>query len=55
MRLGEFRTKTRDLDNKLIIKISTYDQEKGVQIYDAEIDIVNDHELYLRIIWKKIY
>ena len=48
MRLGELRTATRDVDNKLIVKVSEYDTEKGVIIFDTEIDIITDKGLYLR-------
>ena len=50
MRLGEFRTKTRDFDNKLKIKLACYDTVKGVRISDLDIDIINDTEVYLRIV-----
>lgn len=49
MRLGEFRTKTRDQDNKLIIQIAAYDETKGVTIYDADLDIITDTNVFLRI------
>lgn len=49
MRLGELRTVTRDMDNKLIIKAATYDKEVGVQIFDVDFDTSNDNEIYLRI------
>ena len=49
VRLGEFRTKTRDFDNKLIIKLCEYHKEGNI-IKDVEIDMVNDHEIYLRCI-----
>lgn len=50
MRLGEFRTKTRDLDNRLIIKLACYDTVKGVEIHDLDIDVYNDNEIYFRVI-----
>lgn len=50
MRLGELRTVTKDMDNKLIVKASTYDEEVGVQIFDVDFDMSNDNEIYLRII-----
>ena len=50
MRLGEFRTVTRDFDNRLIIRLSTYDTIKGCQTYDLEFDMSNDNELYLRVV-----
>lgn len=49
MRLGEFRTIIRDLDNRLIIRLSTYDSVKGCRTYDLEFDMSNDNELYLRV------
>lgn len=50
MRLGEFRTLTREMDNKLIIRLSCYDQEKGVTTHNLEWDMSNDNEIYLRIV-----
>lgn len=50
MRLGEFRTKTRDNDNKLIIQVATYDEDKGVIIPDVDLDIISDTHVFLRII-----
>lgn len=50
MRLGEFRTVTREMDNKLIVKVASYDSEKGVQIFDVAFDMSNDNEVYLRIV-----
>ena len=50
MRLGELRTVTREMDNKLIVKVANYDTTKGVEIFDVAFDISNDNELYLRII-----
>ena len=50
MRLGELRTVTRDMENKLIVKVASYDTTKGVQIHDVAFDMSNDNELYLRII-----
>ena len=52
MRLGELRTVTRDMENKLIVKAASYDSVKGVQIFDVDFDMSNDNELYLRIIGK---
>ena len=49
MRLGELRTITKNMDNKLIIKAATYDEEVGVQIFDVDFDMSNDNEIYLRI------
>ena len=50
MRLGELRTIIRDFDNKLEIKLSCYDEEKGVTIHDLDFDMSNDNELYFRVI-----
>ena len=50
MRLGELRTVTREMDNKLIVKVANYDTTKGVEIFDVAFDISNNNELYLRII-----
>lgn len=49
MRLGELRTITNDMDNKLIVKAVTYDKEVGVQIFDVDFDMSNDSEIYLQI------
>lgn len=49
MRLGEFRTKTRDFDNKLIIQVATYDETGGVVIHDVDLDIITDTHVFLRI------
>lgn len=48
MRLGELRTLLREADNKLILKVSEYDTEKGVSVFDTEIDIVTENEIYFR-------
>ena len=53
MRLGEFRTRTRDLDNKLILKIANYSIE-GISISDVDWDMCADRELYLRIVPEKV-
>ena len=50
MRLGELRTIIRDFDNKLEIKLSCYDEIKGVTIHDLDFDMSNDNELYFRVI-----
>lgn len=49
MRLGEFRTKTRDLENKQLIQIAFYDETRGVTIYDVDIDIATDSTIFLRL------
>ncbi|WP_405285938.1 hypothetical protein [Methanobrevibacter sp.] len=50
MRLGELRTISKDFDNKLKIKLSCYDEKKGVTIHDLDFDMSNDNELYFRVI-----
>ena len=50
MRLGEFRTMTREMDNRLIIKVASYDGVKGIHIHDVLWDMSNDNELYLRVV-----
>ena len=49
MRLGELRTKTRDLDNRLVIRLVDYFNDGGVQIYDIDIDIVTENEIFFRL------
>ena len=49
MRLGELRTKTKDLDNRLIIRLVDYFNDGGMQIYDIDIDMVTDNEIFLRL------
>ena len=53
MRLGEFRTKTRDLDNRLIICLSNYTDNSYDVIEELDIDLCNDNMLFLRIIPKE--
>ena len=54
MRLGELRTKTRDLDNSLEVKLSVYDELGGYgATVDLDIDLVTDKNLYFRIIKEK--
>lgn len=52
MRLGEFRTKTRDFENKLMLRLSVYDviehNENGY--VELDIDMVTDDVVYLRMI-----
>ena len=50
MRLGEFRTFSREMDNRLIIRLACYDTVKGVRVYNLEWDMSNDNELYLRVV-----
>lgn len=45
IRLGMFRTTTRDLDNKLFIRLSDYDNGK---CYAVDIDFVSENEIFLR-------
>lgn len=50
MRLGELRAKTKDLDNKLNIKLSIYDELGGYgESVDLDIDLATDNNLYFRI------
>ena len=50
MRLGEFRTKTRDCKNKLNINLSVYDDIKhnADGYIELDIDMVTDNDIYLR-------
>lgn len=52
MRLGEFRTKTRDCENKLKLRLSIYDaiehNENGY--VELDIDMVTDGVVYLRMV-----
>ena len=50
MRLGEFRTKTRDCENKLKINLSVYDDIKhnADGYIELDIDMVTDNIIYLR-------
>lgn len=51
MRLGELRTKTREKNNKLKIKLSSYQNiQYNQENYDLEVDIITDDTIYLRII-----
>lgn len=49
MRLGELRTKTRDLDNRLIIRLVDYFNNEGMQIHDIDIDMVTENEIFFRL------
>ena len=57
MRLGEFRTKTRDCENKLMLRLSVYDviehNENGY--VELDIDIVTDSVVYLRMMNEDIH
>ena len=50
MRLGEFRTKTRDCDNRLRIKLSVYDtiEHNRNGYVKLDIDMITDNTIYLR-------
>ena len=50
MRLGEFRTKSREMDNKLKMRLACYDGVKGVRTFDLDWDMSNDNEIYLRVV-----
>ncbi len=50
MRLGEFRSKTKELDNRLIIRLVDYFTDGGMEIYDIDIDIATENELFIRLI-----
>lgn len=54
MRLGEFRSKTRELDNKLKIRLSVYEVIKhNVDGFvELEIDSANSENLFLRVVEK---
>lgn len=49
MRLGELRTKTRDLDNRLIIRLVDYFNDGGIKIHDIDIDMVTENEIFFRL------
>ena len=53
MRLGELRTKTRELDNRLIIRLEDYNNKDGMKINDIDIDIVTENEIFFRLIEEK--
>jgi len=46
-RLGEFRSKFRDCDNKLQVCLSNY---KDGEIYELDIDMITDHCIFLRVV-----
>ena len=61
MRLGEFRTKTKDSENKKEIRLSIYNiiNHNRQGFVDLDIDMVTDDYIYLRVIgdekeWLKI-
>ena len=41
---------SREFDNKLIIRLSCYDEVKGCTTHDLEFDMSNDNELYFRVV-----
>lgn len=49
MRLGEFRTKTKNLDNGFIIELSDYD-DLSEPTKELDIDIVTKNKIYLRMV-----
>lgn len=51
MRLGELRTALKDKDNKLFIKLSSYEDIRwDPSNYNLELDIVDDNNIYLRVV-----
>ena len=52
MRLGELRTKTKELENGLKIKLSVYDlilpNDNGY--VELDIDIVTENDIFFRVI-----
>lgn len=48
MRLGEFRTITRELGNEYIIRLSDYTGENNEAYDNIEVDIVTKDTIYLR-------
>lgn len=46
-RLGEFRSKLKDYENKMMIKVSDY---KDGTVKDLEIDIVTDTAIFFRVV-----
>lgn len=52
MRLGEFRTKTKDSENKKEIRLSIYNviNHNRQGFVDIDIDMVTDDYIYLRVI-----
>ncbi len=49
MRLGELRSHTKDLDNRLFVYLSNYDAT-GEHVQVLEIDIATDNALFLRVV-----
>lgn len=52
MRLGEFRTKTRECENKLNIKLSVYNliEYNKNGFVELDIDMVTDNDIFLRVV-----
>ncbi len=51
MRLGELRTRTRDLENKYKLKVALYNEEHGVRFFDLDWDMMNgSDEIYFRLV-----
>lgn len=52
MRLGEFRTKTKDSENKKEIRLSIYNiiNHNRQGFVNLDIDMVTDDYIYLRVI-----
>lgn len=50
MRLGELRTKTKELDNGLFIRLSVYEDIvcNSDGFVELELDVVTDDSVYLR-------
>ena len=49
IRLGEFRSLTREKDNRLFIRLSDYN-DLGNAVKVLEVDIVTDDAIYFRVI-----
>lgn len=49
MRLGELRSQTKDLDNRLFVYISNYDGT-GEHVKALEIDIATDNAIFFRVV-----
>lgn len=49
MRLGQLRSITKDLDNRLFVYLSNYD-DTGEHVQVLEVDIATDNALFLRVV-----
>ena len=49
MRLGELRSQTKDLDNRLFVYVSNYDGT-GEHVKALEIDIATDNAIFFRVV-----